>query len=58
MIDDQRPHNEPDTPTPPTEHPTKIKSLATTQLNRTPEWTLIERVQNLPDSLLIVWIMR
>jgi len=39
MIDDQRPCNEPDTPTPPTEHPTNINSLATAQLNRTPEWT-------------------
>ncbi len=40
MIDDQRPCNEPDTPTPPTEHPTNINSQATAQLNRTPEWTL------------------
>lgn len=39
MIDDQRAHNEPDTPTPPTEHPNKIKPLASAQLNRTPEWT-------------------
>ncbi|MGH3684730.1 MAG: hypothetical protein ACRDRU_23015 [Pseudonocardiaceae bacterium] len=39
MIDDHTPNKEPDTPTPPTEHPTKIKPLVTAQLNQTPEWT-------------------
>jgi hypothetical protein len=32
MIDDQRPHNEPDTPSPITTNPPKINSLATAQL--------------------------
>jgi hypothetical protein len=39
MIDDQRPTNEPDTPSPIAQHSNKINSLAKGQLDATPEWT-------------------
>ncbi|MGH3853902.1 MAG: hypothetical protein ACRDR6_10500 [Pseudonocardiaceae bacterium] len=46
MIDDQRCKNEPDTPSPITEYPVKIKPPATALLNQTSEWTPTVRLRS------------